>query len=361
MVPRHPPSADWEARSRDASSAHLLQSEAMLRQLVTMLPNSVATFLIRTRNATKGVRLFVSDYLRFSRYHSPVNFLGDQRNLEARIIFHSHAIEKGLSHEQIRPGFGGRALRLLTEAMSVYIGQGYTRTSRAYVTALSVLKEYQLLHDSLGVMDTPLATAPEWLLAEVSSTSSSLGGVKEVAVPRSERDLPRSFDDVVFARSSIREFGSGEVDSGDLRAAVAVASRAPSVCNRQGVRVRIITEPDLVTAALDIQGGLNGYPRPPTLLVVTSDVRGYVSADERNQPYIDGGFFAMALLLGLESRSLAACALNANFGRQRDEEMRMLLGAEEWEAFIMFVAVGPFPESVKVPKSFRYSVDELVV
>ena len=95
------------------------------------------------------------------------------------------------------------------------------------------------------------------------------------------------------------------------------------------------------------------------LALISVDVRSFVSVEERNEPYIDGGLFAMAFLTALECESLAACPLNTMMREKQEHEIRKLLGVPDYETLIAFVAIGNFPESVESPVSFRY--DALVI
>ena len=118
-------------------------------------------------------------------------------------------------------------------------------------------------------------------------------------------------------------------------------------------RVRVVTDPRKIEKLLDVQGGIRGHSTPPALLVVTTDIRNFVGANERNQVYVDGGLYAMSLLLALEHVGLAACPLNTMFSPTRDRQMRKLT-ASDHEAFILFISVGNFRDQVASPKSFRY-------
>ena len=115
----------------------------------------------------------------------------------------------------------------------------------------------------------------------------------------------------------------------------------------------------MIESTLAIQGGFTGYKLPPMLLMITTDNSSFLDIKERNQVYIDGGLFAMSLLLSLEYVSLAACPLNAMLNVSRDKQMRELLNIPKNENIIMFAAVGNFKESYKEPKSFRYKGEEI--
>ena len=160
-------------------------------------------------------------------------------------------------------------------------------------------------------------------------------------------------------RSSVREYAETPVDMGTVRKAVSMSMKTPSVCNRQAYRVLLISNPKFIEQALALQGGWRGYDAPPGLALISVDVRSFVSVEERNEPYIDGGLFAMAFLTALECESLAACPLNTMMREKQEHEIRKLLGVPDYETLIAFVAIGNFPESIESPVSFRYDASAI--
>ena len=331
----------------------------MKQRLKSILPAIVFRWVHWFKYAFAFRLLVWGDFRRFAKQYSRNWLAGDDRNLQAHLIFHAHAVEKGLSHSDIRYGFGVASIGNLIQVMERFSGLGYAKESAAYQMALSALNEYLRLHEALSVYQTPLRDAPHWLLAEIRACSSDIGGVDLLERVDWDPSVTDGFKAVVFGRRSVREFESGGVSGERIRDAIEVASRAPSVCNRQSVRVRVIRSPSLIGKVLQIQGGLGGYPSPPVVLVVTADARDYIDGTERNQPFIDGGLFSMGLLLGLEAGNLAACALNAMFSSVQERSFRVALDLSDSEIPIMLIAVGGFPGTYRVPKSFRYDVDVL--
>ncbi|MGH2182869.1 nitroreductase family protein, partial [Enterococcus faecalis] len=118
------------------------------------------------------------------------------------------------------------------------------------------------------------------------------------------------FKYLALNRYSIRDYDSSDVDLGMLNEAIEIALKSPSVCNRQSARVYVINDKKEIKELLNIQGGFNGYELPPCLILVTCDIQDFIDISERNQPYIDGGIFAMSLIYALEYQGFATCTLN---------------------------------------------------
>jgi nitroreductase len=302
------------------------------------------------------------DSQRFARNYARSETHGDQQQLVTRIIFYTHSIEKGLSHEGFRACFGKNAIERLISVLEVYRNKGYSQRDAAFVSALSTLRSYEDRHRSLHIArdQTPLVNAPDWLACAIAKASIRSGGTDAVRHTFGEPSNKRFFD-VIQGRRSVREFDRKPVDRSVVVQAIELATRTPSVCNRQGIRVRVVEDSRLVEDLQSIQGGLTGYPAPPEFLVVTADIRSFVEAKERNEAFVDGGLFSMSLLLSLEALNLAACPLNAMFTSAQDRTIRKLLQMPDHEVVIMLIAVGNFPSTCEVPHSFRYSGNEITL
>ena len=61
----------------------------------------------------------------------------------------------------------------------------------------------------------------------------------------------------------------------------------------------------------------------------------------------------MSLLYGLENIGLASCTLNADLYLKDEMELRDLIKIGDTEDIILFIAVGNYPDQVKVAKSHR--------
>jgi nitroreductase len=286
-------------------------------------------------------------------------------NARALMMYHSHGVEKGLSHADFRPGFGKIAIPSLAVEMNKWVSTGGKTDDSFFAIAASVMHCYFERHKALAVDVAAfwnLFSAP--VQQAIASADDNKGGVLEAGTERDSgldfvRD--RNFQDVVFARRSVREFAERQVSDEDIYRAIHIAKQAPSVCNRQPVRVHVFKTPGTIQKALDLQGGFKGYKLPPMLMLVTSDLSAFVAAVERNQAYIDGGLFAMLLLLALEQVGLGACALNAMLSAERDEAAHKLLNIPSSEVLITFIACGHAKSGILTPRSTRLPEKELLI
>jgi nitroreductase len=321
----------------------------------------------RKKDAATVVReLSEHDVNRFINFYAQHRISRSVENARSLLMFYSHGFEKGLSRsENFRAGFGNDYMLPLAEEMNKWIKAGRDPQDSFFMIAASVMHSYFERHREVGfdvshfwkLFNGPVKEA-------IQNANKAHGGVLPANLTREVqvgdfRD--RNFVDVVFSRRSIREFTPDRVNNEDIQRAIQIALQAPSVCNRQPVRVHRFENADAIKAALELQGGFRGYKMPPKLLLITSDLSAFVGAVERNQAFIDGGLFMMLLLLGLEQVGLGSCSLNTAMNAERENAIRNILNIPESEVFISFVAVGHFDPAVLTPQSKRISVKEVLV
>lgn len=74
---------------------------------------------------------------------------------------------------------------------------------------------------------------------------------------------------------------------------------------------------------MSYQNGNSGFGHTvPALFVITSDMRIFEKSGERNQGWVDGGLFAMALVYALHALGLGACMLNWSQDHDQDDALR---------------------------------------
>src|SRR5699024_8074297 len=96
-----------------------------------------------------------------------------------------------------------------------------------------------------------------------------------------------NFKELAAYRYSIRDFGEEIVSDEEIFDAIQMATKTPSVCNRQAYRVYQIKNPEILKKVYNMQGGLttNGENLQQFLLVTCN--REFMNGPhERNQTYI---------------------------------------------------------------------------
>lgn len=329
-------------------------------QVKNIAPQWVISFFQRMNNKKECFIGFAYDKRRFLRSYSKVNLSkNNQAQIAGRLVFHAHALEKGLSHNHVRLGFGKSALKALGDNISVYELKGYSKKDKSYINSLSVLSAYIELHEKSDFDISYLSNYfSDEFIATAKKDKSDIGGAITVAATNKRDNLSANFETLFNNRWSVREYADTPIDKKKIEKTLEIAAKTPSICNRQSSRATVIYDRKTIEATLRLQNGITGYELPPAVIMITTDTSAFVGVNERNQVWIDGGLYAMSVLLGLEYQSIAACPLNAMMTVRRDRKMRKLLNVPDSENIIMFISVGNFLKESRVPKSFRYKFEE---
>lgn len=281
-------------------------------------------------------------------------------HLDAYVTMNYHRLEKGLSFRDPRPRFGRATIDELIDQLRQ--GERFGERLPAKV-ALSTLASYQEAQEPNARYDKLAAFLDDRPRpADGDLPEEPIGGSKVVTRDEIQASALRDLTAFFRSRHSVRDFDDREVDMELIERAVDMARFTPSVCNRQATRAHVLSSTEDKQAALSLQNGNRGFSEQiDKVIVVTSDVRSFVSSGERYQSWIDGGMFAMSLVYALHSLGLGTCCLNWSVDWFTDRRLRRAISLPPYERVIMLIAVGHLPERLRVARSTRVPVEDIVV
>lgn len=285
-------------------------------------------------------------------------------NLKGAITFHAHALEKGFVHEKFRAGFGTNALNNLLSALNEYLSKEYSKDDLRFKIGIDTLKEYDSVHKKINFENNNTVRVDRWLKDHKFNNLDKIenGGYFVQNLSETKKAIQGDFSEFSASRHSVRNFGGEEVSQKKIKKAISLAGNAPSVCNRQSQHVYQIHDLKVIENILKVQAGIKGMADGISdLLVVTTDAQYFRSINERNQPYIDGGIFAMNLLYSLHYNGIAACPLNADLTIKGEKFVKSVTKMNNSECIIIFIAIGTFKNDNKIPLSKRETEEDILV
>jgi len=302
--------------------------------------------MIRLARFLKRYRILIgaslSDLFRYGR-HSLGREDAIQESVKGELLKVVHSLEKGL----IMPG------------QPRVFGQEKMIKTKKLLSALSCTAENQWVRDYADRIMASVVSHNEALSSGVQAALEAEGVVwlEKADVAQTLPATPEAF---FGSRRSVREYAEATVSSELLARAVKLAQRAPSVCNRQSGRVRFYTSDEDKTRLFKLQSGNGGFGHmAPVLAIVSSDIRSFLHSGERNQCFVDGGLFAMALAMALHSIGLGSCMLNWSVNPARDLQLRKAASIPDHEVVIMMMSIGHLRPRYKVAESHRRPLDEV--
>lgn len=298
------------------------------------------------------------DMKRYARVSSALTKDYSQENFRALITMDYHRLEKGLALPEPRLRFGVDVLKRLQRNLPLYVSQ-YGHDDMTDV-AFNALRTYISYHAEHGIDFPELQAFIE--SASRPDGSCESGGTHDFT--KQEVDEATAFDTTRFfmSRHSVRQFVQTPVDPEKIERAIRHAMESPSVCNRQSWRVHWYRKRERIDKLLTYQDGNRGFGHTvPELLIITSDMGAFTKTGERNQCWIDGGMFSMALVLALHAEGLGSCCLNWSVEAGRDASMRAEGGIPDAEAVMMMLAVGEIPDTLRVAQSPRRPLEQVLI
>ena len=300
-------------------------------------------------NQIYGLRIF----LKFSFTQDK---LLNKSGYEAYLTKQYHIVEKGMALSEPRIFFGKKKIfDLITKSEEYIKTYGDSELTASIRAALDTY-----LDRNMGLESHDKEMYDKILDFCSSSDSRSISGVKLV----SKNDITKannfSYEDFVTTRSSVRNFSEDSVLDADIYEAIRLASNTPSVCNRQSWKVHYYKEKSMISKLLVIQNGNGGFADSiDKLLIITTDTRKFTRL-ESNQVFIDGGLFAMNVLLSLHSLKLGSCCLNTCLSYVDENNVKRVGEIPHSERLIMMIGVGNLKDKYEVAYSKKYNEQELI-
>lgn len=312
----------------------------------------------RKKDIIKEYKNDCIEYLKYN-YNSDIK---TKNSLEAKILRQTHVIEKGMSITSPRPGFGVEKARELLQYINEFVNCGYPiENSTPIKNALGVIDAYIKFHEKRGFR-------PENVIEDYNELKSILPSLEEkygiVHVNKSElyEEIHSKFPAFFASRHSVRQFANIPIRAEDIMKSVELALRAPSACNRQSCKAYYYQGKSINQRLGELIDGNTGFDSEvQNYIVVTSDISAFYDAFERNQMYVDGGIFTMALVEALHYYGIASCILQNGELKEKNKKFKEICNnIPENEKIILFIAIGYYKEEFTYATSHRRKLDEIL-
>lgn len=289
-----------------------------------------------------------------SKHLGASNMMHDEVKFAADLCIRTHAIEKGMSIGSVRMGFGQPKVLALIDDLLLYVSRF---PSASIDESMAVIANYIDFNRSNGCPVEAVEARYEVLKKAYTLREEMAAGIATCSKADTIEATKAPFDVFSQSRCSIRDFDTrAVVDLNDIIAAIDIARKTPSACNRQSAFAHIY-EGVKAHQLFDFQGGTNGFGHDMQYAVlITADMRRYF-INERHQMFVDGGLFAMDLLLALHYKGLATIPLTTAYKTNQTRKLKKIFAIPSNEVPVMIIGVGAYKESYKVAVSHRNPVE----
>ena len=279
----------------------------------------------------------------------------DEKSMLSWLLIKSHIIEKGLTMPNMKLGFGFDRIRELVNNTRRTI-ECFSNEHIEVQIAINDLEQYLLLHQEKHfVLPCDISEGIRSLLKYKTSET-------EKCFYESRTDFfkhTQDFKMFAYQRHSVRWYSQESIPSETIKKSILLAQRAPSACNRQSIKVYVVSSDDKKKQILNLQTGNRGFGyMADKILLITSDERCWTWREEA-MGYIDAGIFTMNLLYALHYYEICACTLNAIMSIDNRKLLRNICGYSKTEIPMVFIAIGRAPDKFMIPGSQRIHVDDI--
>ena len=325
--------------------------------------NIKATYIYaKAKIAQAIIQLFFAycyDFRRFIKYSNTFNTDGNSNKLRATIILNYHVIEKGLTMSEMKLGFGQEKISYLCKKCTDFI-RHYGNNDNQVNNAIQILETYLLVHEqnNFKLPESIIKKIKQTITLKEENIISTLNYEEKTIDCKTIKTAP--FPVFAKSRKSIRNFSNKNIELKTIEKAITNAQTSPSACNRQPARIHIYSEKDLVAKILSLQNGNRGFGHLSNkLIIVSCDLSGYKTHNERNSCWVDGGIYLMNLLYGLHYEGIGTCILNWSVDKKRDLSLYKIANIPKQESIIAIIACGYPKEGSKTAFSLKKDAHEV--
>lgn len=309
-------------------------------------------------------KLLVQHYVAFKETLRNLKIQKDARfneaRIEAEIIRFVHSIEKGLSLQDPRLGFGFKKIQCLFDYIELYLK---LENSDDYCLRMArgALNAYLKFHEEHSFSNEniiQIKNRARELLGNLEE-DADYGGI--LTLNNEQITCSREHAKKLFeTRHSVREFSGEPVSEEDIRSAIEMAQYCPSACNRQCARVYSISSEKYMHDMDTNLQGIGGFADDADkFLLVTAKMSAY-EIDERNQFVVSASIFAGYLSLALHACGIASCAVQRSLAlNEKWDKFREINGIPDDEQIVIMFAIGKYKSETKVPVSKRFSLSKI--
>lgn len=249
----------------------------------------------------------------------------------------SHRLEKGLLVETPKPWWGWEKAERIASLLKS------NKDEFSNLTGKGVLKAYI---EAKKNSDNPKERDKAIKFAEAHPSICEVetpGGVLQLNRELFSENQKEIVEHFFNTRHSCREFQNKIVAKEDIEAAVALALRCPSACNRQVTNCYVYQSKDLQT------------------IILTTSIRAY-DMGEFNDWFVSPSIFAGYLSLSLHLYGIGSCVYRKQlYGKHPyNESMRKKCNIPEDEMIICELRFGYYQDTIKVPVSNRHQANDII-
>lgn len=311
------------------------------------------------RKIVKNIKIsneYNNDRKQFIKYYMDAGNTKEQ--LEYKMIFYSHSLEKGMTYDKLRP-FGEKKIEILLNSLIKYNSNDYNIDSTAYKIGYNTLKKWSNIYAMNKFKRTNLNNLVDDFLKNNLCNEINVGKI-EYNGHTKIKDFHFDYLEAIKTRHSVRKYKIKEITDDDFNYCVNAAILSPSACNRQMCKVYYIKDAQKKKLVSESIMGLTGFDKDSiNLFLITYDVSAFLFYGERNQGYFNSGLFAMNFVNAMHFKGIGSCLLQWSNTSKCEQNIKERLEIPNNEKIVVAIAAGYYNGVSNVPISPRKTCEEV--
>lgn len=283
------------------------------------------------------------------------SLLAMQNSIEKEILLLCHALEKGMGMEKIKQGYGKeKALNMLDRLATI---QDEHHNSYMYIEGYSVLKAYIEYKKSNG--EDISFVESEFNKLKVPD-ENYFAGVEILDRESVLNNASCDFEKFAFSRRSMRKSSDEAITEDEIRAALKIAARAPSACNRQPSKVWYSLDESKNRQLSKLIPGNKAFSDDIKYYCVITADKSLFGGNEAYQWYLNSGIFIDTFVLALHSLGIGTCIFQwPDFYEDEAEVRKLIKNDNANDAIMAVIGFGKYPEKIKCIGAYRRTIDDI--
>ena len=296
----------------------------------------------------------------FFKKHN-MNTESDLNKLGYETVIHTHTLEKGMEHFELRP-FAVKKTEYIIDLIKRQSKYEGFEKKFAYINGVNSLRAYKTIYEEHNWKDKNEYKTVTEFLKNYENVEQQKAGAYILTKKELENDYKIDYLKFVKSRHSTRNYKKEPLKIEDVKAAVEMAKYSASACNRQYIKLHFYPtgkmRDNVIKYALG-KGGL--YLDGVNTFIITFDVNGLTGAGERNQGYFNAGLYSTNLVNALHSLGIGTCFIQFANSVKEEDALKKMNDIPEYERIAVILFAGYYDEKSIFAVSPRKDVNELLI
>ena len=276
------------------------------------------------------------------------------------LLFHTHTLEKGLEHFELRP-FGLQKVHIIMKLLKNETKYNNYINDFTFINGINSLREYKKVYEEHKWTDSQEYKDVADFLKNYEKIPEQKTGAYILTKKELKKDYNIDYKKFLKSRHSTRNYKHMKLKIEDIKEAIEMAKYSASACNRQFIKVHYYPKGKMRQNVIDYSIGKGGlYMEGVNTFIITFDVNGLTHAGERNQGYFNAGLFATNLVNSFHSLGIGTCFIQFSNPASQEETLKKANNIPSNERIAVILYAGYYDYKSIFSVSPRRNVEDIL-